>query len=95
MNAPQHQSAETLGRAMFENESFEEWAQVYTVNSSSIYFVTMAFLGLLAKGSEDRAGYTSCVINNSSISGYMKLAQNHVCRLLLCYSVPLDRVPAR
>ena len=63
---------------MFKNESFEEWAQLYTINSSSIFFVTMAFLGLLAKGSEDRVNYTSCVINISSISGLWKLAQNHV-----------------
>lgn len=66
---------------MFENESFEEWASLYSINTSSVYFVTMAFLGLLSKGSEDKEGYTSCVINISSISGYWKLAQNHVCSL--------------
>ena len=82
MNAPEHQSAETLGRALFENESFEEWSQLYTVNTSAIFFVTTAFLGLLAKGSEDKPGYTSCVVNNSSISGYNKLAQNHVCSVV-------------
>ncbi|THG97037.1 hypothetical protein EW026_g4897 [Hermanssonia centrifuga] len=76
-SAPEHQSPGALGGALFTNESFEEWADVYTINSSSIFFVTTAFLGLLAKGSEDRAGYTSCVVNNSSISGHMKLAQNH------------------
>ena len=80
MDAPEHASAETLGRALFESESFESWAQIYTVNSASIFFVTTAFLGLLAKGSEDRPGYTSCVINNSSISAHIKLAQNHVRR---------------
>jgi len=78
-SAPEHESAETLGQAMFNHESFEEWAQLYTIDSSSIFFVTMAFLGLLAKGSEDRANYTSCVINISSISGLWKLAQNHFC----------------
>ncbi|KAJ3554395.1 hypothetical protein NM688_g3133 [Phlebia brevispora] len=77
MDAPEHQSAETLGRALFENESFEEWGNIYKINSASIFFVTTAFLGLLAKGSEDKAGYTSCVVNISSISGLMKLAQNH------------------
>lgn len=79
MDAPEHQSAETLGRALFDNESFEAWSQVYTINSSSIFFVTTAFAGLLAKGSEDKAGYQSSVVNISSISGHMKLAQNHVC----------------
>ncbi|EKM51630.1 uncharacterized protein PHACADRAFT_261880 [Phanerochaete carnosa HHB-10118-sp] len=79
MSAPEHQSPETLGQAMFNHESFEEWGQLYAINSTSIFFVTMAFLGLLAKGSEDRANYTSCVINTSSISGLWKLAQNHFC----------------
>ena len=77
-DAPEHQSAETLGRALFDNESFEGWSEVYSINSASIFFVTTAFLGLLAKGSEDRPGYESCVVNISSISGHMKLAQNHV-----------------
>ncbi|KAI0682434.1 NAD(P)-binding protein [Cytidiella melzeri] len=75
--APEHQSAETLGEALFQNESFEEWAQLYSINSSSIFFVTTALLGLLAKGSEDKKHYASCVVNISSISGHMKLAQNH------------------
>lgn len=79
---PQHQDAETLGRAMFENESFEEWADVYKSNTFSVYFMTMAFLGLLAKGSEDVDGYTSCVVNITSISGLIKLSQCHV-RLVL------------
>ena len=82
LDAPEHESAETLGRALFNSESFEAWAQIYTVNSASIFFVTTAFLGLLAKGSEDRPGYTSCVINNSSISAHIKLAQNHVRRAM-------------
>ncbi|THH13804.1 hypothetical protein EUX98_g9682 [Antrodiella citrinella] len=74
---PQHRDAETLGRAMFENESFEAWTDVYKSNTFSVYFMTMAFLGLLAKGSEDIDGYTSCVVNITSISGLIKLSQCH------------------
>jgi NAD(P)-dependent dehydrogenase (short-subunit alcohol dehydrogenase family) len=84
MSAPEHESAETLGRALFENESVEQWAELYSTNVSSIFFVTTAFLGLLAKGSEDRADYLSCVINISSVSAHWKLAQNHVCIINLC-----------
>ena len=40
--------------------------------------MTTAFLGLLAKGSEDIQGYWSSVINITSISGILKIAQNHV-----------------
>lgn len=77
-SAPEHASAETLGRALFENESPEAWADLYSVNTFPIFFVTTAFLGLLAKGSEDNLQYTSCVINITSVAGYVKTAQNHV-----------------
>ncbi|KAI0084777.1 NAD(P)-binding protein [Irpex rosettiformis] len=77
LSSPEHESPEKLGDALFNNESFEQWAQLYTINSSSIFFVTTALLGLLAKGSEDNKQYPSSVVNISSISGYMKLAQNH------------------
>ncbi|KAH9839886.1 NAD(P)-binding protein [Rhodofomes roseus] len=75
-SAPEHKDAETLGCALFDSASFEDWANVYTINTFSVYFVTTALLGLLAKGSEDVPGYTSSVINLGSISGNTKLAQN-------------------
>ena len=74
-SAPEHRDAETLGRALFDNESFDDWAKLFAVNTFSVYFVTTAFLGLLAKGSEDVSGYTSSVVNIGSISGVTKLAQ--------------------
>ena len=77
-SGPEHKDPETLGRAMFDNESLEGWADVYKINTFSIYFVTTAFLGLLAKGSADVPGHTSIVVNVTSISGLIKLAQNHV-----------------
>jgi hypothetical protein len=40
--------------------------------------MTTAFLGLLDKGSRDIEGYTSSVINITSISGIVKIAQGHV-----------------
>lgn len=82
ISSPEHRDAETLGRALFDNESFDSWANLYSINTFSTFFVTAAFLGLLAKGSEDVPGYTSSVINITSISGIMKIAQNHVCLCL-------------
>ena len=76
--APEHKSAESLGTALFNCHSFESWSSHSTVNLASIFFVTTAFLGLLARGSEDIHGYWSSVINITSISGITKLAQNHV-----------------
>ncbi|KAG6897557.1 hypothetical protein C0992_000340 [Termitomyces sp. T32_za158] len=79
LSAPQHKNAETLGMALFENESFEGWADLYKINAFSIFFVTNAFLGLLDKGSHDVPGYSSVVINITSISGVIKVAQDHFC----------------
>ncbi|PBK97818.1 NAD(P)-binding protein [Armillaria gallica] len=76
LTSPQHKDAETLGQALF-TESKEGWADVFAINVYSIYFVTMAFLGLLDKGTKDQAGYTSSVINITSISAITKLAQQH------------------
>jgi NAD(P)-dependent dehydrogenase (short-subunit alcohol dehydrogenase family) len=81
MSAPEHKDAETLGMALFNNESFEAWGSLYSINTFSIFFVTNAFLGLLDKGSQEpnRPNYISTVINITSISGLIKLAQDHVC----------------
>ncbi|KZT65745.1 short-chain dehydrogenase [Daedalea quercina L-15889] len=75
-SAPQHKDTETLGRALFDSASFNDWSSVFGINTSALHFVTTAFLGLLAKGSEDEQLYTSCVINVTSLSGNNKLAQN-------------------
>jgi NAD(P)-dependent dehydrogenase (short-subunit alcohol dehydrogenase family) len=40
--------------------------------------MTTAFLGLLDKGSRNFEGYTSSVVNITSISGILKIAQRHV-----------------
>lgn len=81
LSAPEHKDAETLGTALFNNESFEGWTDLYKINSASIFFVTTAFTGLLAKGSKDVEGHWSSVVNITSISGVIKLAQDHVRRL--------------
>lgn len=77
LDSPEHASAETLGQALFDNESFEAWENVYRTNTFSIFFTTTALLGLLEKGSKDMESWSSVVINTTSISGLMKLAQDH------------------
>lgn len=76
-SAPERKNAETLGNGLFNNESFEQWTDLYKINTFSIFFVTTAFLGLLEKGSLDDPGRTSVVINITSISSVIKLAQEH------------------
>ena len=66
-SAPEVQSAEVYGKALFNSQSFEEWAKLEDVDLASIFFVTTAFLGLLrasVKGGVEDA--TASVINVSS-----------------------------
>jgi len=98
-DAPERKDAESLGLGLF-NESLEGWADLYAINTFSVFFVTSAFLGLLAKGSEDVKDYWSSVINITSISGHIKVAQNHASyfvhketRRSLCYGSFVTTVP--
>ncbi|RYO54390.1 hypothetical protein AA0116_g9791 [Alternaria tenuissima] len=54
----------------------ENWADTMKTNVGSIFWMSMTFLPLLAKGGQVTPGYTSQVINVSSISGYMKGSSN-------------------
>lgn len=73
------ESAEGLHEGLFKDDAstFDEWESVYRTNVSQAFFTTTAFLPLLSKGSELEHGWSSTVINISSISGIVKLAQHH------------------
>ncbi|KAF5389195.1 hypothetical protein D9757_003431 [Collybiopsis confluens] len=79
-SAPELKDGESFGSALFK-EDFQGWSDLYSINVFPIFFVTTAFLGLLEKGTKDSQipGYTSTVINITSISGIIKLAQDHFC----------------
>lgn len=79
---PENKDAETLGNALFE-ESAKEWDTVFQINGFSPFFVTAAFLGLLDKGAREKPGTMSSVINITSVSGELRIAQDHV-RTELC-----------
>ncbi|KAG8729400.1 Splicing factor [Ceratobasidium sp. 423] len=80
-NAPECKDTETLGAALFRNESFEEWSIPFATNVSSVFFVSTAFLGLLEKASKARetetGGWSSSIINITSPCGQTKLSQRH------------------
>ncbi|QRV89385.1 Enoyl-(Acyl carrier protein) reductase [Ceratobasidium sp. AG-Ba] len=78
-NAKERKDAETFGNSLFDNEEFDEWGQLYSVNVAGIFFVTTAFLGLLQKASEERGAWSASVINISSISGQLKISQGKFC----------------
>lgn len=73
--APENASAQALGDALFAAESFEQWSNLFNVNVSTIFFVTMALLGLLAEGAKSSG---ASVINIGSVAAIMKLNQTHV-----------------
>lgn len=50
----------------------DSWADTFRTNVTGVYYTSLAFLPLLAKGREVTPGYTSSVINVTSISGFMK-----------------------
>lgn len=48
------------------------WVDTYQTNVQAMYMLSAALLPLLAKGNETIRGYTSSIINITSISGIMK-----------------------
>ncbi|KAK8041666.1 hypothetical protein PG993_006189 [Apiospora rasikravindrae] len=56
----------------FLKSSEEQWLETMQTNVVGAYFMSVAFLPLLAKGRESTPGYSSQVVNVSSISGAMK-----------------------
>lgn len=72
-------TAEEMSKNLFddENETPESWTDTYKTNVAQIYFMTAAFLPLLAKATEHQHGYSGTVINISSISGIVKTSQHH------------------
>ncbi|KAI6775045.1 hypothetical protein HG530_001803 [Fusarium avenaceum] len=72
-------SAQEMRQNLFENKdaTFEDWNTTYNTNVTGLYFTTAAFLPLLQKSSEKHEGWSSTVINISSISGLIQKSQNH------------------
>ncbi|KAK7949462.1 NAD(P)-binding protein [Apiospora saccharicola] len=56
----------------FLRSTEEQWLETMRTNVMGAYFMSVAFLPLLAKGRETTPGYSSQVVNVSSISGAMK-----------------------
>ncbi|CAH0002434.1 unnamed protein product [Clonostachys byssicola] len=73
------ESAAEMKEHLFDakKSTFEDWNNTYNTNVTGVYFTTLAFLPLLEKSSEKHQGWSSTVINISSISGLIKSAQHH------------------
>ncbi|KAF7716309.1 Short-chain dehydrogenase/reductase (SDR) family protein [Penicillium ucsense] len=71
-------SPEDLKQELFHNtSSISDWEEVMRTNVMQIFFVTTAFLPLLNKGTEQTPGWSSTVLNITSISGIVKVSQHH------------------
>ena len=53
----------------FMNSPEESWTETFRTNVTAGFYMSMAFLPLLAKGHGVIPGYTSSIVNVSSISG--------------------------
>lgn len=72
---PNMEDAQAISDHFLKSEP-QQWADTMKTNVGSIYWMSMTFLPLLAKGGGVTPGYSSQVINVSSISGYMKGSSN-------------------
>ncbi|BFZ58609.1 hypothetical protein PYCC9005_005673 [Savitreella phatthalungensis] len=70
-------SAEVVSQKSIDKFSFDQWTDIYRTNVVSIYATTMAFLPLLEASSKRTHGWSSTVINITSISGLTKDNQGH------------------
>lgn len=67
----------------------EQWEETFRTNITAQYFVTAAFLPLLAKGREVTPGYSTSIVNIASISGVMKGSSKYSIELL-CSECPVS-----
>jgi NAD(P)-dependent dehydrogenase (short-subunit alcohol dehydrogenase family) len=72
-------SAEDLKKNLFDSDSstFDDWIETYRTNVAAMYFTTAALLPLLQNSTETHPGWSSTVINITSISGLVKTSQHH------------------
>jgi len=72
-------TAEEMKKNLFDDDSstFDDWTNTYRTNVPQLFFMTTAFLPLLQKATEREHGYSSTVINISSISGIVQSSQHH------------------
>jgi NAD(P)-dependent dehydrogenase (short-subunit alcohol dehydrogenase family) len=71
------ESAEELKKNLLEPTSEKEWLDVYQTNVVGPFLMSAAFLPLIQKSTETHKGYSGTIVNISSISGHVRISQNH------------------
>jgi len=68
---PDMKSVDSISQHMLKSDP-AAWTETFETNIIGQFFMTAAFLPLLAKGRDVTPGYTSSIVNITSISGLMK-----------------------
>ncbi|CAK4032353.1 nadph-dependent oxidoreductase [Lecanosticta acicola] len=71
VGSPESTDPKAISEHFLQSEE-QGWTSTFQTNVMGQYFTSMALLPLLAKGNQRTPGYTSSVVNVSSISGAMK-----------------------
>jgi NAD(P)-dependent dehydrogenase (short-subunit alcohol dehydrogenase family) len=71
------ESAEELKKNLLEPTDEKEWLDVYQTNVVGPFLMSTAFLPLIQKSTETHKGYSGTIVNISSISGHIRISQNH------------------
>lgn len=71
-------SAEDFAKKSLEDNSPDDWDSLFRLNVYALYFLSLAFLPLLSKGTEASKGWSSTIITTGSISGVVKQSQKHI-----------------
>ncbi|KAL6707988.1 hypothetical protein ACN47E_003662 [Coniothyrium glycines] len=74
---PDAEDATEMKKKLWNNETFEGWAETYKTDVTAVYFSTVVLLPLLQAGTETHGHLSASVIVISSMSGMMKDAQGH------------------
>lgn len=69
--APDLQDPVAISEHVWKSDP-ESWQQNFTTNCMGGYFMSIAFLPLLAQGCDVKPGYTSSVVNVTSNSAFLK-----------------------
>lgn len=79
---PEHRderlSAEDFARRSLQDNSPDDWDRLFRTNVYATYFLSLAFLPLLAKASEATKAWSSTIIVTGSISGVVHQSQKHI-----------------
>ncbi|KAI5801284.1 short chain dehydrogenase/reductase [Geopyxis carbonaria] len=65
-------SVDAIAKHLWTTGSPQEWAETFETNVTAQFFTSVAFLPLLALGTQSTPGYSSSIVNITSISGVLK-----------------------